>query len=76
MTCRHHRQRARTKALKADAAVLLDRILIRFSAPQGEKVAPLNDREIRMINEMVTRLRPPTGVRAPIIVTGFTKGKV
>lgn len=71
MSDRHYRRRARAKALRADTAVLIERLLARFSAPAGTKVAPLSDREARMLSEMLQRLDPPRGVKAPIILTDF-----
>lgn len=63
---RHSVQRSRRVALKADAVVLLDRLVARH----GED---LSNREAREIAEMRMRLAPPTGVKAPIILTGYTR---
>lgn len=69
MTCagaRHSVQRSNRVRLKADAVVLLDRIAV-----QGADIFP--DNLLLQIAEMRMRLAPPTGVKAPIIRTGFTK---
>ena len=52
--------------LKADCVVLLDRI-----AAHAPETMP--DTLRLQIAEMRMRLAPPTGVKAPIIRTGFTK---
>ncbi len=69
---RHSVQRARRKALKADAVVLLDRIVAFAHSPDAPR---LPDRMMVEIAEMRMRLAPPTGVKAPIVFTGYTKGK-
>jgi hypothetical protein len=63
---RHMVQRKRRVAIKADAAVLLERLMARYSDT-------FSDRELREIGEMRMRLQPPVGVKAPIILTGYTK---
>lgn len=63
---RHKKQRSNRVRLKADAVVLLDRLLARNSGT-------FTDREIREIAEMRLRLAPATGVATPIQVTGYTK---
>lgn len=63
---RHSVQRSRRVALKADAAILLDRLLARYNGT-------LTDREVREIAEMRMRLQPPVGVKAPIVLTGYSK---
>lgn len=68
MSCRHARRRARAIALKADAAILLDRIVAL------SPLAPANERMLAEISEMRVRLAPPPGVKAPIVRTGYTKG--
>lgn len=63
---RHMVQRKRRVRLKADAAVLLDRIAARMGSDMPDK--------LRIeIAEMRMRLQPPVGVKAPIIFTGYTK---
>lgn len=66
---RHSVQRSRRVALKADCAVLLDRLLALYSGT-------MTDREVREIAEMRMRLQPPVGVKAPIILTGYTRKQV
>lgn len=61
---RHNVQRSNRVRLKADAVVLLDRLAARKS---------LSPRERLEIAEMRMRLAPPVGVKAPIIMTGYTK---
>jgi hypothetical protein len=63
---RHARQRSNRVRLKADAVVLLERIVA--TAPDC-----LPDKLHRQIAEMRMRLAPPTGMKAPIIFTGYTK---
>lgn len=73
---RHKSQRSRRVILKSDCAVLLERILVRFSAdesPPASSVRPMTDREKCMIQEMLLRLRPPVGVSVPAVYTAFTK---
>jgi hypothetical protein len=72
MSVRHHRRRARHKALKADCVVLLDRI----AALYGEDFSPFASHLSGEIAEMRMRLAPPPGIKAPIIRTGYTKGKL
>jgi hypothetical protein len=70
MTCagtRHAVQRSSRVRLKADCVVLLDRLVAAYSGS-------LSDREARQIAEMRMRLAPPIGIKAPIILTDFTKG--
>jgi hypothetical protein len=69
MSYRYAQQRANRARLKADCVVLLDRLAAAYSGT-------LSDREARQIAEMRMRLAPPTGVKAPIIHTDFTRGKV
>ena len=66
---RHKVQRSRRVALKADADILLGRLL----AKHAEN---LTDKEILEISEMRMRLAPPTGVKAPIIHTDYTRKSV
>lgn len=61
---RHSVQRSRRVRLKADAVVLLDRIAARTE---------LTPRLQREIAEMRMRLAPPTGIKAPIVLTDYTK---
>ena len=61
------RRRARAIKLKADCAVLLDRIAASLDGGGPDKLA-------RQIAEMRMRLVPPTGVKAPIVHTDFTRG--
>lgn len=61
------RRRARAIKLKADCVVLLDRITASFNGAEPDRMA-------RQIAEMRMRLAPPTGVKAPIVHTDFTKG--
>jgi hypothetical protein len=68
VSMRHARRRARAIALKADAAILLDRI-IALSA-----LSPVSERMMAEIVEMRLRLAPPPGVKAPIVRTGYSKG--
>lgn len=63
---RHGVQRSNRVRLKADCVVLLDRIAV-----QGADIFP--ERLMLQIAEMRMRLEPPTGIRAPIIRTGYTK---
>ena len=63
MSHRHHRRRARAKALKADCEILLRKI-----AKTGATIDDLHDE----IAEMRVRLKPPQGVKAPIVLTGYT----
>lgn len=63
---RYRHQRANRARLKADCVVLLDRLAARL----GDV---LTDREARQIAEMRMRLAPPTGVKAPIILTDFSR---
>lgn len=63
---RHSVQRSNRVRLKADAVVLLDRI----AAAHG---AEMSDKMQLQIAEMRMRLAPPTGVKAPIVHTRFTK---
>lgn len=65
---RHSVQRARRVALKADATVLLDRIVARFE-PSLTPAIKLEIAEMRM------RLSPPRGVKAPIVLTGYSKAE-
>jgi hypothetical protein len=65
---RHSVQRSRRVTLKADCVVLLDRLVAAHSDA-------FTDREARQIAEMRMRLAPPTGVKAPIILTGYTGGQ-
>lgn len=69
MSCRHKGYRSRRKYLKADCVVMLDRLTAKYAAI-------LTDREAREIAEMRMRLAPAVGVAAPIILTGYTKGKL
>lgn len=62
---RHSQQRSNQVRLKADAVVLLDRIAARKD---------LTDRERLEVAEMRMRLAPPVGIKAPIILTAYTKG--
>jgi hypothetical protein len=66
---RHGVQRSRRVELKADCVVLLDRL-------SADLADHLTDREKAQIAEMRMRLAPPTGVKAPIILTGYTRGRV
>jgi len=66
MGSRHTRRRDNRRKLKADTVVLLDRIA-------ANDPNPLTDKLRIQIAEMRMRLDPPTGVKAPIIHTGFTK---
>ena len=61
---RHMIQRSNRIRLKADAVVLLDRIAATVELP---------DRMRLEIAELRMRLAPPTGVKAPIIFTRYTK---
>jgi hypothetical protein len=61
---RHKVQRSRRVALKADAAILLDRIAA---------LTPLSEHLQREVAEMRLRLAPPPGVKAPIILTNYPK---
>lgn len=65
---RHSVQRARRVALKADAVILLDRLI---ASEDG-----LTDKLRLEVAEMRMRLAPPTGVKAPIILTGYTRKRV
>lgn len=64
---RHSVQRSRRVKLKHDCVVMLDRLAAGLSAV-------LTDREKMQIAELRMRLQPPTGVKAPIVYTDFTKG--
>jgi hypothetical protein len=64
---RHSIQRRNRVRVKADAAVLLDRIASMYGAD-------MTDRMRTEIAEMRLRLDPAPGVKAPIIHTGYTKG--
>lgn len=68
---RHANQRARRAALKADAVVLLDRIVAFAHSPGAPQLPDLMMAEIA---EMRMRFAPPPGVKAPIVRTGYTKG--
>lgn len=70
MSYRHAVRRARHAALKADAVILLDRI-----TALGIEGQPLHDGLLLQIAEMRMRLAPPTGIKAPIIRTGYTRRK-
>lgn len=65
---RHATQRSNRVRLKADAVVLLDRIAAQLME-DGNDYARL----MMQIAEMRMRLAPPTGVKAPIVRTGYTK---
>lgn len=67
---RHSQQRSNRVRVKADCVVLLDRIAA-FTTDGVNP--PLSDRLMAQIAEMRLRLAPPTGVKAPIIRTGYTK---
>ncbi|MFL6864056.1 MAG: hypothetical protein ACJ8DZ_13765 [Allosphingosinicella sp.] len=63
---RHSQQRSNRVRLKADCVVLLDRL-----AALGE---PAVSARLKLeVAEMRMRLAPPPGIRAPIILTGYTK---
>lgn len=64
MSCRHARQRANRRRLKADAHFLLGKI-----ANTGATTDDLHDE----IKEMRVRLNPPSGAAAPIVLTGYTE---
>jgi len=69
VTCagaRHAVQRSNRVKLKADAAMLLDRIVIVMADSMPDSLH-------RDIMEMRIRLQPPVGQRAPKCRTGFTK---
>lgn len=71
MTCagaRHSVHRRNRVRLKADAVVLLDRLAAYMAIDEATPPHML-----LQIAEMRMRLQPPTGVKAPIIRTGFTK---
>ena len=70
MSCRHAIRRARHAALKADAVILLDRIMA-----LGVEGQPLHDGLLLQVAEMRMRLAPPIGVKAPIVRTGYTRRK-
>jgi hypothetical protein len=63
---RHMIQRSNRVRLKADAVVLLDRLAARHGSV-------FSDRERTEIAELRMRLAPPTGQKAPIIFTGYTR---
>lgn len=65
---RHRVQRERRVALKADAAILLDRIATRLQ----DHMTPHMMIEIE---EMRRRLQPPKGLKAPIVFTDYSKRK-
>lgn len=76
MSCRHARRRDNRARLKADCVILLDRLAARLTASEsGGHLVGLTDREKVMISEMRMRLAPPTGVKAPIVFTNFTRGR-
>lgn len=64
MSARHSTQRSNRVRLKADCVVLLDRLAARTD---------LTERLRLEVAEMRMRLAPPTGVKAPVILTGYTK---
>lgn len=66
MSWRHARQRKRRARVRADAAVLLERLLARHSST-------FTPHEVVEISEMLQRLSPPTGVAVPTVHTGYTK---
>jgi hypothetical protein len=68
MSARHAQQRANRRELKADAVVLLDRIMARY--PDVLWAATKVE-----IAEMRMRLAPPPGIKAPVIRTGYTRKK-
>lgn len=61
---RHKIQRLRRARLKADTVVLLDRLAATL---------PLTVWQRAEVAEMRMRLQPPVGVKAPIVLTGYTK---
>jgi hypothetical protein len=63
---RYKQQRSNRVRLKADAAVLLDKI----ADARGD------DNFADEIAEMLLRLHPRPGVAAPIVLTGYTKGLI
>ena len=65
---RHSVQRSRRVALKADTVVLLDRLVARHSDT-------LSEREKAEVADLRMRLAPPVGQKAPIILTGYTRGQ-
>lgn len=68
MSCRHAQQRSNRVRLKADAVVLLDRI-VAHALSHG---AMQDDRLLLEAAEMRMRLAPPPGIKAPIVRTGYT----
>lgn len=66
---RHGHQRSNRVRLKADAVVLLDRI-VAFATDPDKPALP--DKVIMEIAEMRMRLAPPPGIKAPIVRTGYT----
>jgi hypothetical protein len=66
---RHSAQRSARVRLKADAVILLDRIVAHALSHGAMK----DDRLQLEIAEMRMRLAPPPGVKAPIVRTGYTK---
>ena len=66
MSIRHLIQRRNRKRLKADSAVLIERLIARHSTI-------FNEHELLELHEMRMRLSPPVGVKAPIVFTGYTK---
>lgn len=67
---RHYARRARRAALKADAVILLDRIMA-----LGVEGQPLHDGLLLQIAEMRMRLAPPSWPKAPIVRTGYSRRK-
>jgi len=67
---RHSVQRSNRVRLKADAAVLLKRVVgvLEDRMVDGTSVALL----LLEIAEMKIRLHPPTGAAAPVVLTGYT----
>jgi len=61
---RHSVQRSRRVRLKADAVVLLDRIAA---------TTELTPKMRLEVAEMRMRLQPPVGIKAPIVLTRYTK---
>lgn len=70
MGCRHATQRSNRVRLKADAVVLLDRIVAFAHSPEAPRLPDLMMVEIA---EMRLRFAPAPGVRSPIVRTGYTK---
>ena len=65
---RHAIQRSNRVRLKADAVILLDRIVAM------SPLAPVSEKLMAEIAEMRMRLAPPPGIKAPIVRTGYSKG--